>query len=111
VALGGRAVEEIGRHLNDFTLDGVEFGKPQRVESVVEEERLVDLTDELFDVFTSRGVDQSKEATGVDVGVERTTTFKFGEDCFTADGYLVHSVTLRNSLGKCFAIDVAVTFP
>jgi hypothetical protein len=63
-------VEEIGRHLNDFALNRIELGKPQRVESIVEEERLVDLTEELFDVFTSRGVDQSKEATGVDVGVE-----------------------------------------
>ncbi|CAB4877238.1 unannotated protein [freshwater metagenome] len=70
MAFGGRAVEEIGRHLNDFALHRVELGKPQGIESIVKEERLVDLTDELFDVFTSRGVDQPKEATGVDVGIE-----------------------------------------
>jgi hypothetical protein len=103
-------VEEVGRHLNDFTLDGVEFGKPEGIESVVEKERLVDLTDEFFDVFTSRGVDQAKEATGVDVGIEGATTLEFGDDCFTTDGCLVHSAILRKSLGKCFEVDVVVTF-
>jgi hypothetical protein len=77
----------------------------------VEEEGLVDLTNELLDVFTSRGVDQPKEATGVDVGIEGATTLELGEDCFAVEGCLVHSATLRKSPGKCFEVDVVVTLP
>jgi hypothetical protein len=46
----------------------------------MEDELLIHVVNERFDVVPSRWVHETKETTAVNVGIEGAATFEFGED-------------------------------